>query len=150
VNGGCIFENSRLAAIYDPFDPDRSDLDMYESMVDEFGAHSVLDIRCGTGTFACRLASRGIEVVGVDPAEASLKVAQTKPWSERVRWIHGTALTLPDLTIDLVTMTGNVAQVYLSDKEWKQTLLAVRAALRLDGHLALTTPCPSCLLPFLE
>ncbi len=25
-----IFENPRLAAIYDPFDPERSDLDAYE------------------------------------------------------------------------------------------------------------------------
>lgn len=78
------FENPRLAAIYDPFDTDRYDLDAYESMVTEFGARSVLDIGCGTGTFACRLAVRGLEVTGLEPAQASLKVAQTKPWSERV------------------------------------------------------------------
>ena len=39
-----LFENPRLAVIYDPFDPDRSDLEAYESMVDEFDARSVLDI----------------------------------------------------------------------------------------------------------
>ncbi|MGM0924800.1 MAG: class I SAM-dependent methyltransferase, partial [Bacillota bacterium] len=89
-----IFENSRLADIYDPFDPDRFDLDAYESMVNEFGAISVLDIGCGTGTFACRLAAKGIEVIGLDPAEASLKVAKTKHWADYVRWIHGNALDL--------------------------------------------------------
>lgn len=134
-----LFENPRLAVIYDPFDPDRSDLEAYESIVDEFGARSVLDIGCGTGTFACRLAARGIEVIGLDPAEASLKVAQTKPWSDRVKWIHGNALNLPPLTIDLATMTANVAQVFLTDEEWKETLLAVLAVLRPGGRLVFET-----------
>ncbi|MED1204314.1 class I SAM-dependent methyltransferase [Heyndrickxia acidicola] len=60
-----IFENPRLAYIFDSFDPDRSDLDAYESMVNEFEASSVLDIGCGTGTFACRLAAKGLEVIGL-------------------------------------------------------------------------------------
>ena len=130
-----LFENPRLAGIYDPFEPDRSDLEAYASIVDEFGARSVLDVGCGTGTFACRLAARGIEVIGLDPAEASLKVAQTKPWSDRVKWIHGTALNLPPVTVDLATMTANVAQVFLTDEEWKETLLAVRTVLRPGRRL---------------
>ncbi len=74
-----IFADGRLAEVYDPLDPDRSDLDAYAAMVDEFGAHSVLDIGCGTGTFVCLLARRGLTVTAVDPAEASLAVARTKP-----------------------------------------------------------------------
>src|SRR5581483_2282259 len=138
-----LFEHPRLAAIYDEFDLDRSDLDAYDSMVDEFGARSVLDIGCGTGTFACRLAARDIEVIGLDPAEASLTVARTKPWSERVNWIHGNALKLPALTVELATMTGNVAQVFLTDQEWKETLLAVREALRAGGRLVFETRSPA-------
>lgn len=137
-----LFENPRLAAIYDSFDSDRSDLDAYESMVDEFGARSVLDIGCGTGTLACCLAARGIEVIGLDPAEASLKVARTKPWSERVKWIHGNVLKLPPLAVNLATMTGNVAQVFLTDAEWKETLLAAQAALRPGGRLVFETRNP--------
>ena len=137
-----LFENPRLALIYDPFDPDRSDLEAYESMINEFGARSVLDIGCGTGTFACRLAASGIEVVGLDPAEASLKVAQTKPWSDRVTWIHGTVSNLPSLTVDLATMTANVAQVFLTDEGWKETLLTVRAVLRPGGRLVFETRNP--------
>jgi ubiquinone/menaquinone biosynthesis C-methylase UbiE len=137
-----LFENPRLAVIYDSFESDRSDLEAYESMADEFGARSVLDIGCGTGTFACRLTARGIEVIGLDPAEASLKVAQTKPWSDRVKWIHGNALNLPPLMIDLATMTANVAQVFLTDEEWKETLLAVRAVLRPGGRLVFETRNP--------
>ncbi|HWO76554.1 MAG TPA: class I SAM-dependent methyltransferase [Bacillus sp. (in: firmicutes)] len=137
-----IFENPRLAEIYDPFDPDRSDLDFYESMVAEFGANTVLDIGCGTGTFACRLASRGIEVIGLDPAEASLNVAKTKKWSDRVRWIQGNAQDLPPLKVDLVTMTANVAQVFLNDEEWKEILLVIRDVLRSGGRLVFETRKP--------
>src|SRR4051794_26965584 len=102
------FGHPRLAAIYDPLDPDRSDLDAYVEMMEEFEARQVLDIGCGTGVFALVLAERGIEVVGVDPAQASIDVARAKPGSERVRWICGDATTLPPLRADLATMTANV------------------------------------------
>jgi ubiquinone/menaquinone biosynthesis C-methylase UbiE len=93
-----IFEHPRLAAIYDELDPDRSDLDAYLAMAEELGAASVLDVGCGTGTFALLLAGRGLDVIGVDPAEASLSVARAEPDAERVRWIHGDARALPALT----------------------------------------------------
>lgn len=66
------FDEPRLAAIYDALDPDRSDLDAYVTIIDELGARTVLDLGCGTGVFALLLAQRGIEVIGVDPAMASL------------------------------------------------------------------------------
>lgn len=47
-----IFEEPRLAEIYDELDPDRSDVDAYAAMAAEFGAESVLDVGCGTGTLA--------------------------------------------------------------------------------------------------
>ena len=74
-----IFEEPRLAEIYDELDPDRSDLDAYAAMAGEFGAESVLDVGCGTGTLACLLAGRGLEVIAVDPAAACLEVARRKP-----------------------------------------------------------------------
>lgn len=95
-------------------------------MVDEFGATSVLDVGCGTGTLACRLAAKGVAVIGLEPAAASLEVARAKGWADNVRWICGMVMDLPSLTVDLVTMTANVAQVYLTDDEWCQTLLRIR------------------------
>jgi 2-polyprenyl-3-methyl-5-hydroxy-6-metoxy-1,4-benzoquinol methylase len=74
-----IFTEPRLAEIYDPLDPDRSDLDAYAAMAAEWGAQSVLDVGCGTGTLACLLARRGVQVTGIDPAAASLAVARRKP-----------------------------------------------------------------------
>src|SRR5262245_2149174 len=124
-----IFDEPRLAQVYDPLDPDRVDLDAYAAMTEEFGARSVLDIGCGTGTFACLLARRGLTVTAVDPARAMLAVARTKPGADRVCWVHGDATDLPPLQVDLVTMTANVAQVFLTDADWASTLQAAYAAL---------------------
>jgi SAM-dependent methyltransferase len=137
-----IFEDPRLAALYDWLDPDRSDLDVYAEMVAEFGGRVVLDIGCGTGTFALMLAERGIRVTGVDPASASLEVARAKPRSEKVTWIHGDATTLPPLACDLAFMTGNVAQVFLTDEDWHATLRGIHAALVPGGRLIFETRDP--------
>ncbi|MEY7977014.1 class I SAM-dependent methyltransferase [Streptomyces pilosus] len=137
------FDHPRLAALYDPLDPDRSDLDAYLRTARESGARRVLDIGCGTGVFALLLADRGIDVVGVDPAGASLDVARSKPGAARVRWIRGDASALPPLEVDLVTMTANVAQAVVAPDAWHDTLSAARTALRPGGRLVFETRDPA-------
>ncbi|SFY41829.1 Methyltransferase domain-containing protein [Streptomyces atratus] len=137
------FAHPRLAAIYDPLDPDRGDLDAYLRITEEFGARRALDIGCGTGVFALLLADRGIEVVGVDPALASIDVARTKLGSERVRWICGDATDLPPLQVDLATMTANVAQAIADPYTWQKTLQGAYEALRPGGHLVFETRAPA-------
>ncbi|MEV4442749.1 class I SAM-dependent methyltransferase [Streptomyces sp. NPDC049577] len=137
------FGHPRLAAIHDALDPDRSDLDAYVRMAEEFGARRVLDIGCGTGVFALLLADRGIEVVGVDPAGASIDVAEAKPGSERVRWIRGDATALPPLHVDLATMTANVAQAIVDAGAWQETLRRAYASLRPGGRLVFETRDPA-------
>jgi SAM-dependent methyltransferase len=138
-----IFTHPRLAAMYDELDDDRSDLDVYLSITRELGSRRMLDIGCGTGTFALLLAGEGLEVTGVDPAEASLDIARAKPGAERVRWIHGDATALPPLELDLATMTGNVAQAILDEAVWSSTLRAVHDALRPGAYLVFETRDPA-------
>ncbi|MGN9845907.1 class I SAM-dependent methyltransferase [Nonomuraea sp. H19] len=138
-----IFEHPRLAAVYDLLDPDRGDLETYAAIVAELGARSVLDVGCGTGTFALLLAGRGIEVTGVDPAGASLDVARAKPGGERVRWIHGDATRLPPMRVDMATMTANVAQAIVDPDDWDATLRGIHEALRPGGHLVFETRVPA-------
>lgn len=139
-----IFAEPKLAEIYDLLEsPDRRDLVSYLAIADEFGAHSIIDLGCGTGNLACRLAARGFEVVGIDPAAASLNVAKRKAYADRVRWIMGTAAQLEGLHADLITMTGNVAQVFVTDEEWMVTLRACRDALRPDGRLVFEVRNPT-------
>ncbi len=137
------FEDPRLARVYDPLDPDRSDLDVYVELVDELCARSVLDIGCGTGTFACKLSQRGLDVTAVDPAGASLDVAHSKPGAAGVRWLHGDATSLPPLRVDAAFMTANVAQVFLNDDDWAATLRGTRDALRPGGILVFETRDPA-------
>ncbi|MFG2547845.1 class I SAM-dependent methyltransferase [Streptomyces sp. NPDC048594] len=137
------FRHPRLAAVYDALDNDRGDLDAYLRMAGEFGARRVLDIGCGTGVFALLLADRGIEVVGVDPAAASLDVAREKPGAARVRWIEGDAAALPPLRADLATMTANVAQAITGPRAWQGTLRGAYEALRPGGHLVFETRDPA-------
>ena len=143
-----IFSHPRLARVYDPLDPDRSDLDTYVDLIDEFGATSVLDVGCGTGTFAALLAARGIHVLGADPADASIEVARSKVNSGNAEWVVGTAPVVAAVSArqkryDLATMTANVAQVFLDDEEWLSTLLAIHSCLREGGHLAFESRRPS-------
>jgi SAM-dependent methyltransferase len=138
-----IFAEPRLARIYDRWEGDRVDLPHYLAIATELGAGSVLDVGCGTGNWACMLAGHGFEVVGVDPAAASLDVARAKPGAELVRWIHGDVTDLPALAVDLATMTGNVSNVFLTQQEWLATLGGVRAALRPGGCLVFESVDPA-------
>ncbi|WP_159768925.1 class I SAM-dependent methyltransferase [Streptomyces sp. HM190] len=138
-----IFHDRRLASIYDSLDPDRSDLDAYLRLAEQLGARRVLDIGCGTGVFALLLAERGTEVVGVDPALASLEVARAKPGGDRVRWIHGDATALPPLQVDLATMTANAAQQIVDADAWRGTLRGVYEALRPGAAFVFETRDPA-------
>jgi len=139
-----VFADPRLAVLYDVFDDDRTDLDVYAAIVDELGARTVIDVGCGTGCLAVLLAKRGLNVAGVDPAVASLDVARGKLYADRVTWIEGdaTELTGRVTAADLAVMTGNVAQVFVDDMDWWQTLDAIHGALREGGWFVFETRRP--------
>lgn len=137
-----MFAHPRLAPVYDAFDGPRADLPAYLALAGELGAGLVLDVGCGTGSLALRLAAAGLTVVAVDPAAASLEVARSKADAGAVTWVEGDATAVPALGADLAVMTGNVAQVFLTDAAWAQTLAATGAALRPHGHLVFETRRP--------
>jgi len=137
------FGHPRLAGIYDALDPDRGDLAFYLALVEELGGRRVLDLGCGTGTFALLLAGRGYDVVGLDPARASLAVARAKPGAQLVRWVEGDARVLTLQDRDVATMTANVAQAIADPEDWAMTLRAVRRSLVPGGTLLFETRDPA-------
>jgi hypothetical protein len=60
-----------------------------------------------------------------------------------VQWIHGDATTLPPLQVDVAVMTGNVAQVFITDHEWLATLRGIHAALCPGGRLVFESRVPA-------
>ena len=139
-----LFADPRLARLYDVFDGDRDDLTAYLGLVAELGADRVLDVGCGTGTLALLLAGQGRTVTGLDPAAASLGAG---PRQARRRRCHLAGRRRdraagPALQVDLAVMTGNVAQVFVTDEDWAATLRGLHAAVRPGGHLVLETRRP--------
>jgi SAM-dependent methyltransferase len=131
-----------LAVLYDALDGERDDLELYLATTAEVGARSVLDVGCGTGSLACQMARQGRKVTAIDPAPASVAIARDKPFADRVRWIVGGVEAYDGRPVDLITMTANVAQVFLEDEEWDRCLRACQRSLRAGGWLVFETRDP--------
>ncbi len=128
---------------YDTFDGSRDDLVAYLAIADELAARRVVDLGCGTGCLALLLAATDRQVIAVDPAAASLDVAQAKPGADRVTWIEGDASAIPaDAQTDLIVMTGNAAQAVLTDHDWTAMLRHVHDALAPGGCFTFETRRP--------
>lgn len=138
------FEHPRLVSLYDSFDGERKDLIHYLELIHQLNAKSVIDIGCGTGCLSTMLAEKGVIVLALDPAQASVNYAKTKPFAELVHWVNGDASLLPtNLNYDLAVMTGNVAQVFISDLSWRNNLSSIHKALGDRGWLIFEVRDPS-------
>lgn len=131
-----FYATPELAVYYDEDSGDRPDFDFYASLAGRLRAGRVIDIGCGTGRLASRLAGAGHEVLGLDPQPTMLDLARQQPHAAAVHWLEGTADDLPTGWADLVLMTGHVAQYFLTDEAWVHVLTEARRSLRPSGHLA--------------
>jgi SAM-dependent methyltransferase len=128
-----LYHDAALAAFYDWDNPWPAEFDWVLMRLE--GARSVLDLGCGTRIFSVALASRGTEVVGVDPAAAMLSIAQARPGGERVRWVNAGAQGL-DLgrKFDAVVMTGHAFQTLLTPADRAACLATIARHLAQAGR----------------
>ena len=95
-------------------------------------AGSVLDIGCGTGQLLhhARDAGHNGRLCGIDPDEASLRVARRRT---DVEWLSGTAASMTfESQFELAVMSGHAFQFLVSDEDVRESLAGITRAL-VDG-----------------
>jgi ubiquinone/menaquinone biosynthesis C-methylase UbiE len=98
---------------------------------------AVLEIGCGTGSMAMRLARAlpAASITGLDPDPEALTRACAKDTASQVDWRQGSAvqLPLPEHSVDRVV--ASLVLHHLTDMEKQQALADVRRVLRPNGRL---------------
>jgi SAM-dependent methyltransferase len=137
-----LYRDPAFARLYDLDNAWGPDLDACVALAD--GASSVLDLGCGTGRLARRLAAMGKRVTAVDPARAMIDVARDGAGAGDVEWIVADARDL-DLGrgFDLVTMTGHVFQVFLTPADRLAALRTIRRRLARSGRFVFDVRNPA-------
>ena len=111
---------------------------MIEALAARAG-ETILDVGCGTGSFAVMLkrAEPDVDVVGIDPDEEALAIARAKANTAglAIRWKRGFARDAADHSADAVVSSLMFHQVTMAEK--KAGLAAMHAALRPGGRLVI-------------
>src|SRR4029077_227297 len=66
-----------------------------DRLLGDVGGLDIVDVGCGTGRHAVRLAARGANVVGVDFSDGMLARAREKDGASAVRWVAHDVNALP-------------------------------------------------------
>jgi len=132
-------------AAYEALNPDDADHRFYAELASRLSAEGAVDLGCGTGTLAVLLARGRREVIGIDPDPEMLRVARQRAGNELVTWQQGYAEAMPSAWADLVTMSGHVSQVFVTDNQWAVALRDVHRGLAPSGYLAFEMRNPSAL-----
>src|SRR5271157_2994279 len=138
-----VFEEEFFASLYDCLNPWSISEDFYVEQAVASGG-PVLDLGCGTGMLACHLAARNLNVTGVDPAEAMLRVARSRVDGDKVSWIRsdGQSLRLPQ-RFNFIYMTGHAFQALLTDDDAVALLRAAAHHLNAEGRFVFETRNPA-------
>lgn len=140
-----LYADENLAQFYDVQPAERADFAYCETMAQS--AASVLDLGCGTGVLATRIALSGSNarrIVGADPAKAMLDIAGAREGGEKVQWVEAGAETLAlDECFDLILLTGHAFQVFLTKAQQQAVLATIARHLTPQGRFIFDTRNPA-------
>lgn len=138
-----LYHDTELVEVYDAINASRDDFDFYNKVLPHAPA-PVLDIGCGTGTFALDMARRGYAVTAVDPAPQMIAVAMRKDIHNSVEWVTGHVSDLPrDRRYETVFMTGHAFQCLLQNSQIAALFGAVAQRLQSGGSFWFETRNPA-------
>lgn len=132
-----------IPLVYDQINQWGKDDEFFLQLLKKVQPKNVADVGCGTGRFTIHLARAGYDVTAIDPNAEAIALAKEKEHAAEISWMIGDSATLPSEKFDAVIMTANVAQVFLTDKSWQQTLTDVYRSLKPGGHFLFDTRNPS-------
>jgi ubiquinone/menaquinone biosynthesis C-methylase UbiE len=138
-----LYDDARLARFYDLDVEWGADRDFCLDLARN--AESVLDLGCGTGALALRIAAEtGAEVTALEPAAAMLDIARSRDGAERVDWVQGDARSV-DLGrhYELILMTGHTFQVFLTTDDRARCLATIARHLVPDGRFIFDSRNPA-------
>jgi len=130
----------RVAQLYDASVPDwPGEIDFYRELATgiKLKGQAVLEIACGTGRVAIRLAQVGARVVGIDLSAAMLDVAREKSVGiPNVRWVEGDMMSFElGETFGLVIIPGHSFQFMLTPEHQVACLECIKRHLVPGGVL---------------
>jgi SAM-dependent methyltransferase len=138
-----LYDEGDLVSIYDLVNPLGAEADFFAALASE-RPKKILDVGCGTGRLASRLAADGHEVTGVEPSPLMLQCARSCPDSDLVTWVCSGAAPLSlAARFDLIIMVGHVFQVFLCDDDARDALATLAAHLAPHGQIAFATRNPA-------
>jgi ubiquinone/menaquinone biosynthesis C-methylase UbiE len=128
------------AETFDAVVPDwPGEIDFYRELAAKTGSkgQAVLEMACGTGRVATRLAQDGIDVVGLDLSPAMLSVAREKSvGTSNVRWVLGDMRSFElDEIFGLALIPGHSFQNILTARDQVATLESIKRHLVPGGTL---------------
>jgi SAM-dependent methyltransferase len=130
------------AQTYDAWVPDwPGELEFYRDLAVEVVSRggAVLEIACGTGRVAARLAQDGVPIVGLDRSPEMLEVARQKSLGlANIRWVLADMRSF-DLseTFSLIIIPGHSFQHLNTPHDQVACLECIKRHLRQDGRLVL-------------
>lgn len=109
------------------------------SILNSAGAHSVIDLTCGTGLQCVGLAKRGFDVTGCDVSSGMLREARcnARDAGVKVKFVDADLLALPDTMFgrfDFAISCGNSLSHLRTKRELRRALVATWSVLRPGGH----------------
>jgi SAM-dependent methyltransferase len=128
------------ARTYDDSVPDwPGEIDFYREMAAGVKSEggTLLEIACGTGRVAIRLAQDGVNVVGLDLSSAMLEIARQKSLHlENMRWIEGDMRSFElDKAFELVLIPGHAFQNLNTPQDQVACLGCIKRHLKPRGTL---------------
>ncbi|MDQ0205831.1 class I SAM-dependent methyltransferase [Alkalicoccobacillus murimartini] len=131
-----------IPLVYDQVNKWGKDDDFFIEILKKTNRGTLADLGCGTGRLTTHFAKLGFEVTAVDPNVEAIDQAKKKQYADKVKWVIGDSSNLETNAYDVVIMTANVAQVFLTDKSWQQMISDTYRALKPGGHFIFDTRNP--------